>query len=254
MIAALFIFWNFTLFTAAEPKLSPLQHSVRSVVQAILKRATENAGLAKNDPKKLSQDALACEYIRVAAGTAAGEPAQHRAAAFLIGVGIALDDSPLLRTNLLTRGVCAAVESEEEYKARKSALGEPTIRNRRDLCQHFVVSMALTAILGADAAEAAGVTKELLDMKGGSGFSFIDLAADFAGVELGRWILEDPARLPGVAKGFQLDHHFPDLKNLREGFNEAQFKKEFGSTSDPRYKNILEDIRTRIGKLEAYKN
>jgi hypothetical protein len=104
--------------------------------------------------------------------------------------------------------------------------------------------------LGADGAEAAGVAKELLDMKGGSGFSFVDLAADFAGIELAKGITAEPKRLEDIAKDFQLDRHIPDLKGLKEGFDDAGFKKEFGSTSDARYKKVVEDIRQRIGALE----
>ena len=240
---------------AAEPpaRLTPLQQSARAVVQGIVKRAAENAALAGNDRRKLSQDALTCEYMRVGAAIAMDQLEPHRAAAFLIGMGIALDDSPLLRTNLLTLGICAAVESEAEYKGRRAVLGEPTIYNRRDLCQHYVVSMALTAIAGAEGAEAAGVAKELLGMRSGSGFSFIDLAADFAGVELGRRMIAEPAGLKAIAAGFRVEDHMPELKGLREGFDEARFKKEIGSTSDPRYKDVLEDIRGRIARLVAYK-
>jgi hypothetical protein len=234
-------------------KLTPQQQAIRAVVKAIVSRAEENSKLPANDPKKLSQDALTGEYLRVAAEVAAGLDEKYRTDAFLIGTGIALDHSPLLRTNLLTRGVCAPIESEDETKARLAVLGSPTIRDRRDLCQHYVVSMALTAMLGAEGAEIAGMTKELLDMKGTSGFSFIDLTADYAGVELAKRIIKEPARFKAYAKGFQFDQHFPDLKGLREGFNEEQFKKEFRSTSDAKFKAVIDDIRSRIAKLEAFK-
>jgi len=248
----LFAFSTF-IFDAPAAELTPQQQAIRSVVQGIVKRADSNAQLPARDPGKLSQDALTGEYIRTAAAIAAELPKDQRSVAFLVGVGIALDDSPLLRTNLLTRGVCAGVESAEETKARVAVLGSPTIRNRRDLCQHFAVSMALTALLGTEGAEAAGIAKELLDMRGTSGFSFIDLAADFAGVELAKRVLKDPERVKALAKGFQIEHCVPELKGLREGFNSEQFKKEFGSTSDDRYKNVVADIRTRISKLDAYK-
>lgn len=232
---------------------TPLQQSIRSVVKAIVARAGDNFRLPANDPKKLSGDALSCEYLRVAAEIAVGLDEKMRASAFLIGAGIALDDSPLLRMNLLTRRVCAVVETEEETNARVMVLGSPTIRNRRDLCQHYCVSLALVALIGAEGAEAAGLAKELLDMKGTSGFSFIDLTADFAGVELAKRIVKDPARLKVIAMDFQLDQHVPDLKGLREDFSTEQFTKEFRSTDDAKFKAVVEDIRARIAKLDAFK-
>jgi hypothetical protein len=252
MAAALMILWNLA-FCAAEPKPTPLQAGARTVVQAIVKRAAENAALAPNDRRKLAKDSLTAELLRTGAAAALELPEPQRAAAFLVGAGIALDDSPLLRTNLLTRGVCAAVESEAEFKARREVLGEPTIHNRRDLCQHFVVSMALTALAGAEGAEAAGVAKELLDMRGGSGFSFVDLAADLAGVELGKRVTAEPEGLKAIARGFRIEDRMPEIRGLREGYDEARFKKEMGSTSDPRYKDVLQDIRGRIARLDAYR-
>src|SRR5207249_6441 len=98
-----------------------------------------------------------------AAATAAKKQPDDRAAwAFAMGVGVALDTSALLRTNLLTRSTWREVESDAERKKRLTVLGEPTMHGRHDLAQHFVVSAALTALAGAKSAEAVGVLKEWL--------------------------------------------------------------------------------------------
>jgi hypothetical protein len=51
---------------------------------------------------------------------------------------IALDDSTILRNNPLVRSMVRSVESDAERKERIAALGSPTVRKRRDLCQHFL--------------------------------------------------------------------------------------------------------------------
>jgi uncharacterized protein YfiM (DUF2279 family) len=59
-----------------------------------------------------------------------------------------------------------------------------TLHGRGDLAQHFGVSAAIAAAGGGVLADSIGVFKELDDSRGGSGFSFPDLLADRAGVEL----------------------------------------------------------------------
>ena len=80
-------------------------------------------------------------------------------------------------------------------------IGEPTLLGRRDLAQHFFVSGYLTATMGAEAANAAGVAKELVDANTTSGFSFADLAADRAGVRFADGVMSRrfPLRLVGQA-------------------------------------------------------
>ena len=58
---------------------------------------------------------------------------------------------------------------------------------RSDLPKHWALSAALGATVGDDITRAMGEWKELSDsMPGGSGFSFVDLAADRAGRRIGR--------------------------------------------------------------------
>ena len=58
-----------------------------------------------------------------------------------------------------------------------------TLLGREDLAKHFLLSAALTLSGGGDLANVMGVYKEYGDSKGGSGFSFADLAADRAGMK-----------------------------------------------------------------------
>jgi len=73
-----------------------------------------------------------------------------------------------------------------------------TLMGRSDSAQHFAISAALAAWAGEPAANAIGVYKEIDDSRGGSGFSFGDLAADPAGTRPGRARLATPAARPAL--------------------------------------------------------
>ena len=66
---------------------------------------------------------------------------------------------------------------------------------RRDLAQHFFLSGYLAAVVGSAAAESAGIAKELADARSGSGFSYVDLAADLAGIAFAERVLRREASL-----------------------------------------------------------
>jgi hypothetical protein len=60
------------------------------------------------------------------------------------------------------------------------------LNRRDDFPKHFIISAALAARAGGPLADAVGVYKEIEDSRGGSGFSFNDIAADRAGTRFGR--------------------------------------------------------------------
>jgi hypothetical protein len=166
---------------------------------------------------------------------------------------VALDDSDLLRKNPLTRGLWLRIEPDDARARRLRVLGSPTVHDRHDFCQHFAVSAALAAASSPEAAEAAGVLKELLDAEGDSGFSFADLAADYAGVAFARHLTADPKRLAAVADGFAVSDHAPRPTGLPDGLPKARFERDYGSTADPRFKKLEAEIRRRVRDLPAYR-
>jgi len=250
-LVILFVFPAIQLHAAQEARKLPAKEAgVRAVVQAIAMEAAEVQRLpAKERPVA---DAITDAYVRAAATAAVQLDEAVRVPAFLIGLGIGLDDSTILSANPLTKKLCAAVENIDERKARIKNLGSPTIHKRRDLCQHFAVSVALTEILGAGLAELAGVSKELSDMKGTSGFSFADLCVDLAGTEFATRVQKTPAMLEKLAKEFTVSDYAPDIDGLREDLNEATFKRDFGGVGEHRYKEQVEDLRKRVGEVKGY--
>jgi hypothetical protein len=242
-----------SLCTAADAGKSDrelLVQDARQVIAAIVEAGRQN--YRRKVP--LKKDELTAEYVRVAASAAGKLPEKRSGPAFALALGVALDSSSLMRKNPVVASVWKAVESDDERKKRLAVLGEPTMHARHDLTQHFVVSMALTAVLGEKKAEAAGIVKELLDAnEGGSGFSFADLAADLAGIALTTWVGERPARLAQIEKGFQVTDYVPTPRGLVEGLSLAEFQKRYGGARDARFLKVRNDLVKKIAALPGYK-
>jgi hypothetical protein len=223
---------------------------VHRVVAAVIEAAQGNVRAAK----PLKGDALTEFYVRAAAVEACKLPPEEGPGVFLTALGIALDDSTLVRNNRLLVAFFRQVESDDERKVRLGVLGSPTVRGRRDWCQHFAVSCMLTALAGPTAAEAAGLLKERLDMRaGGSGFSFADLSADYAGVAFAARVQKGGVALDKLATGFAVNDHVPDAAGLTDGLTAEEFRKQIGSFDDERFSAEIKRIRQRIADLPGQK-
>jgi hypothetical protein len=127
-----------------------------------------------------------------------------------------------------------------------------TLHGRNDLARHFLVSAALSALSGQDVSHAVGLLKEQLDSaQGGSGFSFADLAADLAGARFAQRATrtDEGARLlqDHVSQPIQVSDVLPRLDGLPEGLPDAEFREQFGSVDDPRFREMTAEIKSRLG-------
>jgi hypothetical protein len=232
-----------------------LVSGARTVLAAIVQTAERNQRLALREeggrgPFRRTGDELTEAYVRSAATVARQLPAEQRGPAFLVALGIALDDSSLIRDSLLTRSLWRKIEPDPDRARRLRVLGSPTIQGRHDLAQHFSVSAALTALQGKKSAEMAGLVKELLDARpGGSGFSFADLAADFAGIAFAEQVLADPERLSSLERSFHVADYTLPPRGLPEGLSQAEFSRRYGSTSDRRFEKEVAGLRQRLQAL-----
>lgn len=223
----------------------------RQVVAAIRRAGEEDRRRAR----PLPGDALAEHYVRAAAKAAGKLPAKTAGRALLLGLGVGLDPSDLLRGNLLVGSTWRQVESAAERRDRLAVLGKPTAHGRVDLLQHFAVSAALTVLLGEKEAELAGVVKELLDAQdGGSGFSFADLAADLSGIALARRVLAEPARMAARAGSFRVVDYCLPPRGLLEGMSAAEFERRFGGVADVRFRRLRDELVARIAALPGYRD
>ncbi len=142
-----------------------------------------------------------------------------------------------------------------EHRQQQSPCASSGLGGRVDLRQHFAVSMGLKTASDAGFAFAIGEFKELLDAtRGGSGFSFDDIAADRAGIHFAKRILAvGPEEWRAVAAAIASeDAIFPSIEGLPSHMPEAEFKRRFGAVDSAAYKAMLREIDTRIARLPLF--
>ncbi len=226
-----------------------LAAATRHIVDEVRTAAQERMAGTREATSSLAKDSLTEYYVRRAATAAQVLPADVAPAALVLGLGIALDDSATLLQTPLTRGFSEAIETPLQRLTRCRALASPTLRNRRDLAQHFFLSGYLTAVVGSAAAETAGIAKELNDAKsGGSGFSYVDLTADLAGIYFAERLLQRDLTLDELARGFTVAAFLPDVADLPEGLPWDELTSDSGRESLAKYRR---DIRDRLARLRS---
>lgn len=131
-----------------------------------------------------------------------------------------------------------------------------TLFEREDLGQHFLTSAAIATSADSGVAEALGVFKELDDSKGGSGFSFADLATDRAGVQFAELV----ARISYDAKQAQRrlsqveseTEFMPLVDNLPEGIMALELKQQYDNLDSAAYRMINAEINRRLAECWLY--
>ena len=127
-----------------------------------------------------------------------------------------------------------------------------TLAGRDDSPLHLLVSAALVVEGTGPLSKAVGLYKEVADSRGGSGFSFNDLAADRAGTRLGELALQQPLRLQAaLASGVREADFMPHAADLPESMPEPEFKRRFGGIGTPLYTAMVAEIDRRVSALSA---
>ena len=129
---------------------------------------------------------------------------------------------------------------------------------RVDLAQHFIGSAAITASVNGQVSQVVGEEKELSDaQEGGSGFSFIDLAADKAGTRFGEMATSTPENARKLQQAMSVIRDYtdfmPDPRDLPEHMNEADFKSRYGSVNSSAYQDLSRQIDERIAAIPLYR-
>ena len=109
------------------------------------------------------------------------------------------------------------------------------------------------SLVGPQAAEGAGILKEISDAQGGSGFSFVDLMSDLAGVAFATAISDGRLSLSRVEAAFAVEDFLPAPDGLKEGIAWSDFVAAYGSSSDSRWIGQRQAIRTRVLALPGYR-
>jgi hypothetical protein len=130
------------------------------------------------------------------------------------------------------------------------------LNRRDDSAKHFMISAALAANAGGPLADAVGLYKEVADSRGGSGFSFNDLAADRAGSKFGEYAAERAnarALQEKLRAGISERDIMPTVADLPESMQEKEFKRRFGGVDAPEYKKMIGEIDRRVAALPLYR-
>lgn len=161
----------------------------------------------------------------------------------------------VLGTVLNRTSILRVIGGDAEGLGRRHHYVKWTLHQRNDLALHFGVSAAIAAT-GADVlADALGVFKELDDSRGGTGFSFIDILADRAGVNFARAATGTSARRVQqfMASGSLSESDFmPSVADLPEGLMELEFKQRYRDLDDVLYAKVKNDVEARIAALNLY--
>ena len=230
----------------------------RRVLQAVVQAARENQHLpvSSKDPHaavwRTDDDLTAC-YVRRAAAAARQLRPQAAPAAFLLGLGAAMDDFHFVRDKPALNEIWQKVEPEDQREGRLLLLGTPTMLKRHNVARHFTISAALVVLCGPQGAEAAGLGKELVESRGGDGFSFADLCADMAGVMFASHVMEGNIPLDYVAARFQVEDFMPKLDELPADLTSDAFVKQYGEAGSEAFQRQRAEIFHRILALPAYR-
>ncbi|MDP4536352.1 hypothetical protein Q3O60_09135 [Alkalimonas collagenimarina] len=133
-----------------------------------------------------------------------------------------------------------------------------TLAGRLDLQQHFVYSAAIKTLTNRDIGFLAGEMKELLDTNpGGSGFSFVDLLADKAGVRFAEIALYSEATARAlqqfiVQNGLTDAELLPDFSLFPEGIQYDTFREDFDTIESEQYQLMLAQINQALAELPLY--
>lgn len=226
-----------------------------AVRRAVAEAARRNAelpagpGRAPGIDSRAEGDALAELLVRRAASAARELPSERAARAFLLGLGATVDDAAWTRFAPVLEGVLNQIEPRANRPTIADSAEGPTIRGRADLWKHFVISAQIAGLFGADTAEAVGIAKEAADARLGSGFSFADLAADFAGIRFAQFVQRDKGAVARLSVEFEIARFVPEVKRLPEGIGWNEFQRDFGSTNDPRFHQAVAAVRDLVDRM-----
>lgn len=149
------------------------------------------------------------------------------------------------------------VSPKEIKKDRGPRRVKLTLLKRHDLAQHFLVSAAVTVSAGGGMADLLGLFKEMDDSRGGSGFSFADLAADRAGVKLAEVAISSSfhANLlqEQMSKALKESDFMPLVDHLPEGIMELEFKRRYRDLDSATYRMVDDEIERRIAECRIYR-
>ncbi|GFD92404.1 hypothetical protein KUL156_56080 [Alteromonas sp. KUL156] len=143
-------------------------------------------------------------------------------------------------------------DADKALKPRRGAV----LHNRNDLARHFIISAALELLSEQGMSLAIGEFKELMDRgNGGSGYSFVDLAADMSGNRFAQVAtqLSTSINVQNAMARIQNELEIiPAIEGLPEGLSKQAFVEQYERVDSSAYLKEVEEIKRRIELLPLY--
>ena len=241
-----------------QPQLKPEDRKLAGNAQRLMMQLRQVVRARRppetdEDPTRWYQgDKLTEFYVRQLALTALQTEPDEIQQVYLVALGVYFDSAEALTKFPATEGLVARIENSRYREERLKTLGTPTIHDRADLALHFFISAHLTAVMGPGPAFQVGLAKEVADAAGESGFSFVDLAADLAGIEFARHVQSGEITLEQLSEGFAVEQYMPSIDGLEEGLSPGDLRDKYGDLQSDAFKAHVRDIQQRVLQLSAY--
>lgn len=224
---------------AAEEELARIDYYLQQLEKINRQRGTGQASLSQ----------ILGPLFRQAGEQSANRPAlaENRAALYALAIYLGGREFRQLASYLLN--------PQQPFPRNQTT--SYTLAGRRDLLKHFLVSAGIKLMSDAQIGFAVGEFKELLDANnGGSGFSFIDLAADRSGLYFAQHATGSAAEAnlfqQKIAEIGNEEDFFPPIERLEEGLHAQKFIDRYGNVDTGRYKEVVQLIDQRIAVLPLY--
>jgi hypothetical protein len=178
-----------------------------------------------------------------------GRDAVHPNKAAILALGVILGEERVAK--VAKRSV--NVDRIREFSALRNRV---TVAGRHDLPRHFWVSAALVILSDENRSKTVGIAKELMDAAdGGSGFSFVDLAANRAGMLLAVAATKNEANArhlqAQIGRGVVIANFFPSVEGLPEGLSRDVFQSKFGGVGGKETRRLKNEIERRQAACQA---
>lgn len=129
------------------------------------------------------------------------------------------------------------------------------LADRRDLAKHWSLSAALAGTVGQSLSQDLGEWKELSDsIAGGSGFSFVDIAANRSGLAWAERAVNPQLAAAARAELQSISREalFPlELLAKEEGLSAEDFERRYGNIDSPEYRAVVERIDRHLARARA---
>jgi uncharacterized membrane protein (Fun14 family) len=160
--------------------------------------------------------------------------------AAILALGVILGEEKVARV--------ARREIDPSYRPKINALrNRITLRGRHDLARHFWVSAALSVVSNEANATTIGKAKELMDSgPGGSGFSFVDMAANTAGIRLAVLATKNEIKAIEMRTRIQQTDDSLDICPPIDGLPEGMNAEQYGGIGGEGTRKLFADIRERV--------